>query len=398
MDLSISPEMEAFRAEVREFIKQNLPEEIVDHGALGFSASRDNSKRWQKILHAKGWVAPNWPKKYGGAEWNETQRFIFSQELARAGAPRLLPFGLQMVGPVIYTFGNEAQKQQHLPGILSGGTLWCQGYSEPGAGSDLANVRTAAVREGDDYIVNGQKIWTSYAHEADWIFCLVRTSATGKPQEGISFLLIDMKTPGIEVKPIISIDGLHHLNETFFTDVRVPAANRIGEEGKGWTYAKYLLQHERTAIAGVTGARLSLERLRETAAQEMADGGPMLQDADFARKLSALEIKLTALEYSELRALAAEAAGSPMGAETSMLKITGTEVQQGLQELAMELAGYYAAPYLAQETAAAGSNQPGGMDWAAPVSSRYLFGRAATIYGGTNEIQRGVIAKAVLGL
>lgn len=398
MDLSSSPEITAFRQEVRDFIAQNLPPEIVEPHQSSFFARFENIRRWHKILHEKGWAAPGWPVKYGGAGWNAEQTFVFEDEISKVRAPRLLPFGVSMVGPVIYTFGSDAQKQRHLPGILSGDVQWCQGYSEPGAGSDLANIKTTAVRDGDHYVVNGQKIWTSFAHMSDWIFCLVRTSATGKPQEGISFLLIDLKTPGIEIKPIVSIDGLHHLNETFFTNVRVPADGLIGEEGMGWTYAKFLLQHERTAIAGVAASRMALEKLRELAIETNCDGMRMIDDAEFRRKLMQVEIKLTALEYTDLRGLADQAAGKPIGPETSMLKITGTEVQQGVHELAVELAGYYAGP-LVREMLEGKSNAPAiGPEWAMPAIGQYLFGRAATLYGGTNEIQRGVIAKAVLGL
>lgn len=393
MNLSSGPETDAFRREVREFIAQNLPKDIVEPYQAGFFARFEHIHRWHKILHAKGWAAPGWPVEYGGAGWTAEQKFVFEEEISLARAPRLLPFGLSMVGPVIYTFGSEAQKCRHLPGILSGDVQWCQGYSEPGAGSDLANIRTTAVRDGDHYVVNGQKIWTSFAHLSDWIFCLVRTSAAGKPQEGISFLLIDLKTPGIEIKPIVSIDGLHHLNETFFTDVRVPLDGLVGQEGMGWTYAKFLLQFERSAIAGAAASRVALESLRNAA---KAVG--LMDDPDFRRKVMEVEVKLTALEYTDFRGLADQAAGKAAGAETSLLKITGTEVQQSLHELGIELAGYYAAP-LVPDMLEGGSNAlPIGPEWAMPATGMYLLGRAATLYGGTNEIQRGVIAKAVLGL
>lgn len=379
MQLSITPAAAAFRAEVRAFIQQKLPAEMVEHGGAVFSSSKAHIKYWQRALFEKGWAAPGWPVEYGGAGWSATQKFIFDEEMHIAGAPRALPYGVAMAGPVIYTFGSPAQKQRFLPGILTGETWWCQGYSEPGAGSDLAAVKTSAVRDGDHYIVNGQKAWTSFAHISDWIFCLVRTGGGAKPQEGISFLLLDLKTPGLEIRPVISIDGLHHLNEVFFTGARVAVENRIGEEGMGWTYAKFLLQHERTAIAGVTASRLALERLRAMAAAPAPGGAPMLEDAAFRRKLAEIGVKLSGLEYTDLRGLCDLEAGRPVGAETSMLKIIGTEVQQGLQELAVEMAGYHAGQF-------------------APEARQYLFGRAASLYGGTNEIQRGVIAKAVLGL
>ncbi len=380
MHSAITPEAAMFREEVRGFIRENLPAEMVEHGGGVFSSNKAHIKYWQRALYEKGWGAPGWPVEYGGAGWSATQKYIFDEEMHVAGAPRALPYGTSVVGPVIYTFGSDAQKRRHLPGILSGDVWWCQGYSEPGAGSDLAAVKMAAVRDGDFYVVNGQKAWTSFAHMSDWIFCLVRTGGGGtKPQEGISFLLLDLKTPGIEVRPVISIDGEHHLNETFYTDVRVPVENRVGEEGMGWTYAKFLLQHERTAIAGVTASRLALERLRAVVSVPLAGGVALIEDAAFRRKLSEIAIKLRGLEYTDLRGLCDLEAGRPVGAETSMLKIYGSEVQQGLQELALEAAGYYGAQF------------------GAPARE-YLFGRAASIYGGTNEIQRGVMAKGVLGL
>lgn len=379
MKLSITLEAAAFREEVQAFIKQHLPPEMVEHSGNVFSSNKAHIKYWQKALYEKGWAAPGWPVEYGGVGWSATQKFIFDEEMHIAGAPRALPYGTSMVGPVIYTFGSHAQKQQHLPGILSGDVWWCQGYSEPGAGSDLAAVKTSAVRDGGFYVVNGQKAWTSFAHMSDWIFCLVRTGGGTKPQEGISFLLLDLKTPGIDIRPVISIDGEHHLNETFYTDVRVPVENRVGEEGMGWTYAKFLLQHERTAIAGVTASRLALERLRRFASAPLGGGAALIEDAAFCRKLSEIAIKLSGLEYTDLRGLCDLEAGRPVGAETSMLKIYGSEVQQGLQELALEVAGYYGAQFGA-------------------AAREYLFGRAASLYGGTNEIQRGVMAKAVLGL
>jgi len=364
---------------VRAFIKRKLPAEMVEHSGAVFTSNKAHIKYWQRVLFEQGWGAPGWPVEYGGAGWSAAQKFIFDEEMHIAGAPRALPYGTSMVGPVIYTFGSEAQRQRHLPGIVSGDVWWCQGYSEPGAGSDLAAVKMSAVRDGGFYIVNGQKAWTSFAHMSDWIFCLVRTGGGTKPQEGISFLLMDLKTPGIEVRPVISIDGAHHLNETFYTDVRVPAENLIGEEGMGWTYAKFLLLHERTAIAGVTASRLALQRLRALVSIPVAGGGALIEDAAFQRKLTGIAIKLKGLEFTELRGLSDLEAGRPAGAETSMLKIYGSEVQQGLQELALEAAGYYGAQF-------------------GDAACGYLFGRAASLYGGTNEIQRGVIAKAVLGL
>ena len=399
MDIELAKEDEAFRAEVRQFIAENLTKELAGKVTVGASAERSVLRGWQKSLYERGWIAVNWPTEYGGTGWTAMQKFIFNEEMALANAPRLSPFGLSMVGPVIYTFGNEEQKKQHLSGILSGDTAWCQGYSEPGSGSDLASLKTKAVRAGDDYIVNGQKIWTSYAHEADWIFCLVRTDDSVKQQAGITFLLIDMKTPGIEVKPIVSIDGLHHLNEVFFTDVKVPVTNRIGEENKGWTYAKFLLVNERTGIAGVPESKRSIARIKEIAHKErLGDGGALADDPAFRHKLTEIEIKLTGLEFTNLRILADAAAGRPAGPSSSTLKIVGTEVQQSLAELAVEAIAFYAQPFQKEQLLGTSNEPPVGPDYGVATASAYNFGRAASIYGGSNEIQRNVIAKAVLGL
>ncbi|HEY4342804.1 MAG TPA: acyl-CoA dehydrogenase family protein [Parvibaculum sp.] len=399
MDLALSKDDAAFRDEVRGFLKAKLPREVAEAQSVGVSVAKPLLKTWQRVLYDQGWVAPAWPKEYGGTGWTTTQRHIFDEETATANAPRLMPFGLSMVGPVLYTFGTAEQKAQHLPGILTGETWWCQGYSEPGAGSDLASLKTKAVREGDDYIVNGQKIWTSYAHEADWIFCLVRTDDKSKPQEGISFLLIDMKTPGITVRPIISIDELHHLNEVFFENVRVPVANRIGQENKGWTYAKFLLTHERTGIAGVPGSKKAVEQLHRVAAAERASDGKRLADDPFFKaKLVEIEVKLAGLEITNLRILADAEAGHAVGEKSSILKIIGTEVQQALQELAIEAIGYYTLASHRDRLEGRSNAPMVGPDYAETTFANYGFGRAATIYGGSNEIQRNVLAKAVLGL
>ncbi len=382
----------AFRAEVREFLESHLTDDLRDAAQLGFGVDRSACSSWHRTLFEKGWIAPEWPVEHGGTGWTLTQRHIFDTELALAGAPMLMPFGLQMVGPVIYTFGTVEQKAQHLPGILDGSTWWCQGYSEPGSGSDLASLKTAAVRDGDDYVVNGQKIWTTNAHKADWIFCLVRTEFDGKPQRGISFLLIDMSTPGIEVRPIISIDGLHHLNEVYFTDVRVPAANRIGEENQGWTYAKFLLGHERTSIAGVAASQRNLRALESVARELPVLGG------SFRERLADTAVKLDAVEALESRVLAEAARGGSPGDEASLLKILGTEVMQAIEALRVEASGYYAMPFEREMIAAEVPADPPGPDFALRAVSDYNFGRAHTIYGGSNEIQRNVIAKAVLGL
>ncbi|NWG45011.1 MAG: acyl-CoA dehydrogenase family protein [Alphaproteobacteria bacterium] len=394
MNLDFTPEDEAFRAEVRAFLEANCPPHL--RGGRYTDLSREDLLTWHKILYRQGWVAPGWPKEYGGTGWNPTQRYIWEQETARLGTPPLVAFGLSMVGPVIYTFGTKAQKEYYLPRILSGKDWWCQGYSEPGAGSDLAGLRTVAVREGDHYIVNGQKTWTTLAQHADMIFCLVRTDKDVKKQEGITFLLIDMKTPGISVRPIITLDGGHEVNDVFLENVRVPVENRIGEENKGWTYAKFLLGHERSGIAGVARSKKSLEKLKGIARTEMAGGRPLIEDADFRRKIAELEIDLLALEFTDLRTLAAAAQGKPPGPETSILKIRGTEVQKRLTELTVEAVGYYSNPFLKGEL---GHNEgPVGPDYAVNVAPAYFNMRKTSIYGGTNEIQRNIISKMVLGL
>ena len=401
MDAQYSPEDLAFREEVRTFMKENLPEHIRRQTELAPSyVTKEDTRTWHKILHNKGWVAPKWPKEHGGPGWNAVQRHIFEEEYQAANAPRLSPFGLTMVGPVIYTFGTEEQKQQHLPQILSGDIFWCQGYSEPGAGSDLASLKTRAVREGDEYVVNGQKIWTSHAHHADWIFALVRTDpSASKQQEGISFLLIDMKSPGIEVRPIISIDGGHYLNEVFFTDVRVPVENRVGEENKGWTYAKFLLGHERSGIAGVGKSFRKIERIAAAAMEEgNSQGGRLWDDADFRNRLSTITAKLQALDTSNLRILAREAAGETVGPEASLLKINGTEIEQALNELLVEALGYYGQPYERDMLRADTNVESPVPEHGRGAMAEHLLRRAATIYGGSNEIQRDIIAKRVLGL
>ena len=387
MDIQLTPNDVAFRDEVRAFLQEKLSAKFTK-AVVGGDIDKDTIVEWQKILYEQGWIAPNWPKQYGGTGWSITQKFIFENECAEAGAPAVVPFGLKMVAPVIYTFGSDEQKQRFLPDILQSNVWWCQGYSEPGAGSDLAGLQTKAERDGDDYIVNGQKIWTTYAQHADWIFCLVRTDSNAKKQEGISFLLIDMKTPGIEVRKIDSIDNKHSLNEVFFDNVRVPVANRIGEENKGWTYAKVLLTHERTAIAGVPQSKKAIEQIKEIAAQEMSGGKPLIEDEMFCAKLAQIEVDLMALEFTELRAIASVADGGAPGPESSILKIRGTEIQQAVSELAVEACGYYAH--------AMGYGI--GNDYASPVSTKYLYGRASTIYGGSNEVQKNIIAKMVLGL
>ncbi|MEM9570364.1 MAG: acyl-CoA dehydrogenase family protein [Pseudomonadota bacterium] len=398
MNLDFSPEEVAFRNEVRTFIDENYPEEMRG------TATRDDMTReqflaWHKVLGKKGWSAPAWPEEYGGTGWTSTQRYIWSEENARIDATMPLPFGVSMVGPVIYTFGNDEQKARYLPKILSGEEWWCQGYSEPGAGSDLASLKTTAVRDGDHYVINGQKTWTTLAQHADWGFFLCRTDPNAaKPQEGISFILVDMNTPGIEVRPIITIDGGHEVNEVWLTDVRVPVENRVGEENQGWTYAKFLLAHERSGIAGVARSKRGIERLRNIASTELLDGEPLINDDSFARKISQLEIDLTALEFTELRTLARESAGKGPGPESSILKVKGTEIQQRLTELTLEAVGSYGAPDF-RGFPDDGSNEFAiGPDYAHHSAPTYFNFRKTSIYGGSNEIQRNIITKMILGL
>lgn len=393
MDASLSSDDLKFREEVRAFFHNAEPEaaqQLINNPRT----YKQGAVQWQKKLHEKGWIAPFWPKQYGGAGWTVTQSYIYETERVKANAPDVVPFGLKMVGPVIYTYGNDEQKARFLPGILSSDDWWCQGYSEPGAGSDLASLTTRAVSEGDDYIVNGSKIWTTYAQYADWIFCLVRTDASGKPQQGISFLLIDMNTPGITVSPIQSINSVHSLNEVHFENVRVPKANRIGEEGQGWTYAKSLLAHERTVIARVADSKKRLNTLRQIASRELQGGQPVIKDASFRHRFTNIEVELMALEYMELRVLAAMARNESPGAESSLLKIKGTEIQQALHELTIELAGIYGGVVL-------DDGEPGssvGHDFGDSARKDFMYGRASTIFGGSNEIQKNIIAKRVLGL
>ncbi len=399
MDLQFSAEELAFRDEVRAFFRDSLPDEIRRAARKAPSyVSKEYMVRWQKILHAKGWIAPAWPKEYGGPGWDVVRRHLFDEEYQAADAPRVSPFGISLVGPVLYTFGNEAQKERYLPKILSSDELWCQGYSEPGAGSDLASLRTHAVRDGDDYVVNGSKIWTSHAHHADMMFCLVKTDLEVKAQAGISFLLIDMASPGITIRPIVALDGNHYLNEVFIDDVQVPAENRIGEENKGWTYAKYLLGNERTGIAGVAKSKRKVERLREIAGIERDGGQALGEGADFKARLAAVETRLAALEITNLRILARDQAGGSVGPEASMLKIRGTEIEQDLNELLIESLGYYAAPYQAGAVRDDWNEPPVGPEYGNGLMNERLLRRAATIYGGSNEIQRNIISKLVLEL
>lgn len=397
MDLKFTPEEIAFQHEVRSFIAENYPAELRARRKLEREFDKREYLSWHRVLAKKGWVAPSWPLEYGGLKWTPTQKFIFAHELARAETIPLMPFGLAMVAPVIWTYGNQAQKDYFLPRIYHGVDWWCQGYSEPGAGSDLAGLRTSAVRDGDHYVINGSKTWTTLAQHADMMFCLVRTDADARPQAGISFLLVDMKTPGISVRPIITLDGGHEVNEIFLEDVRTPVANRIGNENEGWTYAKVLLGHERSGMAGVARSKHQLARLKRVAGATIEDGRALIENPDFAHKLALLDIDLLALEYTDLRMLAAENAGKPPGPESSILKIKGTEVQQRITELMLEAAGIYGALYL-RGMNLDGDNFIGISAELGGIAPDYLNMRKSSIYGGSNEIQRNIIAKAVLGL
>jgi alkylation response protein AidB-like acyl-CoA dehydrogenase len=399
MDVSFSPAEEKFRDEVRGFIAEKYPPHLRGKSRSEFR-SREDFLTWHRALHKRGWVAPSWPKQYGGTGWTSTQKYIFSEECAKADTPLVLPFGVAMVGPVIYTFADEEQKKEHLPKILSGDVWWCQGYSEPGAGSDLASVKTRAVRDGDHYVINGQKTWTTLAQYANWIFVLARTNPEAKAQEGISFILVDMASPGVTVRPIITMDGAHEVNEVFLDNVRVPVKNLIGKENEGWTYAKFLLSHERAGIAGVARSKRGVERLKALALAEKESEKPLLNDPEFARSVAELEIDLLALEYTELRTLAGEAAGKGPGLESSILKIKGTDIQQRLTELTLDAVAYYGMPYRphGHELETLTNEYVPGPDYAHGVSQNYFLTRRVSIYGGSNEIQRNIIAKMVLGL
>lgn len=395
MDLSFTPEEEAFRQEVRDFLKDNLPDEVRARVRAGEEMGKDLSERWHKILYEKGWVAQNWPKAFGGAEWTPVQRHIFEEEAAMAHAPRQVPFGLAMLGPVLHKFGNKGQQDYYLPRILSGEDWWCQGYSEPGAGSDLASLKTRAVRDGDHYVLNGQKTWTTLGQHANKIFCLVRTNPNAKPQEGISFILVDLDTPGIEMRPIRLIEGDYEVNEVFFTDVRVPAENLVGEENMGWTIAKYLLTHERTNIAGVGLSYRALEDLKLLSKKVKRNGKPLNQNPLFAARMAQVEIDLKAMEITNLRMLfQAQAQGAP-GPETSILKIKGTVIRQTLNDLARRALGPSAAPFPSEDLEGNIAIAPADN---AHNAAEYFNYRKLSIFGGSNEIQRNILSKAMLEL
>ena len=398
MDLQFTPEEQAFREEVQAFLKDKLPQRISDKVKAGQRLSKADQEEWHAILNARGWLANHWPQEYGGPGWGAVQKFIFDNECALAGGPRIVPFGVNMLGPVLIKFGNAAQKSYWLPRILKGEDWWCQGYSEPGAGSDLASVKTTAVRQGDHYIVNGQKTWTTQGQHANMIFCLVRTDREAKAQSGISFLLVDMNTTGVELRPIRTLDGDKEVNEVFFTDVKVPVENLVGEENKGWTYAKYLLTYERTGIAGVGFCVAALAKLKVIAAKVHKNGKPLDQDPLFAARMAQVEIDLENMKTTNLRVIAAVAGGGVPGAESSMLKIRGTEIRQEILSLIRRAMGPYALPFIEEAQYAGYAEPPVGPAEAATAAANYFNYRKLSIFGGSNEIQKNIISKMILGL
>ena len=396
MDLNYTDEESAFQIEVRNFLAEKLPKQMSEKVRLGGDLTKAEMDEWHSILNDKGWLAQNWPKAFGGAEWDAAQRHIYEEEAALANAPRIIPFGLSMLAPVLQKFGSQEQCNHWLPRILSGEDWWCQGYSEPGAGSDLASLKTRAVREGDHYIVNGQKTWTTLGQHANMIFCLVRTDVDVKQQEGISFLLIDMNTPGIEVRPIVLLDGGAEVNEVWFTDVKVPVANLVGEENMGWTYAKYLLTHERTNIAGVGFSNAGLQAVKRIAKSELSAGKPLIENPHFAGRIAQVEIDLMAMSLSNLRIVSQAAKGGAPGLEASMLKVKGSIIRQEINDLARRAVGPYALPF-ASEAIEGANEAPFGPEYAAPVAAEYFNNRKLSIFGGSNEVQRQIIAKTTLG-
>ncbi|MBI1330305.1 MAG: pimeloyl-CoA dehydrogenase large subunit [Alphaproteobacteria bacterium] len=402
MDLSFSKEDLAFRDEVRRFIDEAYTPELRTKNTRSKNGylDKEGMVQWQQALYRKGWAAPHWPVEYGGPGFTATQKYIFDLEMSAAGVPTSSPMGLRMVAPVIMAFGTPEQKKKHLPPILASEVWWCQGYSEPGSGSDLASLQMKCEDKGDHYLLNGSKIWTTHAQWADWMFNLVRTSNAGKPQEGITFLLVDMKTPGISVEPLVTLDlpvaNQQEINQVFYTDVKVPKENRIGEENKGWTYAKYLLEFERGNAYG-PGLKRAIAKVRKMASATDASGARLIDDSSFRARLDSLEIEVTSMEFFELRMFSAMSAGQRPGAESSMLKCKGTDLQQAISELSVETLGYYCMPFVRDTFA--NTNEPSiGPDFAAPVTPYYFNLRKASIYAGSNEIQHNIMAKAVLGL
>lgn len=404
MDLTFAPEDTEFRMEVRQALREAMPAELKYKVENGIELTRDDIIGWHRILYRLGWVAPNWPKEHGGPGWSLTQKHIFDEELGLAGAPRLVTFGINMCGPVLIGFGTEEQKRRFLPPMLSGEHVWCQGYSEPGAGSDLASLNTTAVRDGEDWIINGTKMWTTKAHWADWCFLLARTGPGERKQQGISFILLDLKTPGIEIRPIYLMDGLHETNQVFFSDVRVPVANTVGEIDKGWGIGKYLLAHERMSGGSLGQHKTLLRQLKSIAAEEAAGDGRRLAEEDgFSAALAKVEIELRTLEAFNLRAIDryakdGELGGRALGAEANVFKIRQSEIHQRLTELKMQAVGYYGMPYLLQALRHGWNEPPIGAEYANGCTPAYLHFRKVSIYSGSNEIQHNIIAKAALGL
>ena len=398
MDMKFSPELETFRSEIRAFFENEFPRDIIEKSRSGASLTTADVRRSEMAIGAKGWLATAWPEEFGGPGWSFEQQYIFDEELERAGVPTVTPMGVIYVGPVLYTFGSEAQKEKWLPGIRSGADGWAQGYSEPGSGSDLASLQFSAVRDGDEYVLNGEKVWTSAGHHADWIFLLTRTDNSGKKQEGITFLCCEMTRPGVECHPIITIDGKHYLNRVTFDNVRVPVDYRIGDEGKGWTYSNYLLGFERTSYARIAGKREMLNGIRQlmrSVSHNMPN--PLANDADFHRKIAEAEMRVDALEMQIFRILSTLSSGGSPGLEASIVKILATETHQQITELMLEAGGLASQMKTSDATAPDWSDEPISA-YAPPAVATYFSGRAQSIYGGTNEIQRNIIAKRVLGL
>jgi pimeloyl-CoA dehydrogenase large subunit len=398
MDLAFTEEERAFRDEARRFFRTEIPQSIRTKVAEGEGLTRDDMIASQRILNARGWATPNWPVQWGGQAWSPVQVYLYQDEMQQANVPPPIAFNVTMVGPVIAQFGNDAQKQHFLPRTANADLFWCQGFSEPGAGSDLASLRTRAERKGDKYVINGQKTWTTLAQYADWIFCLCRTDQAAKKQEGISFILVDMRTPGITVRPIVTIDGGREVNEVFFDDVEVPAENLVGQENKGWDYAKFLLGNERTGIARVGVSKAKVARIKELASKELADGRPLIEDLHFREKLTAVEVELKALEMTQLRVVSDERKREKgrQNPASSILKLKGSVIQQQLTDLLMEVVGPYVLPFQREFD---GRNEPViGPEYATEAAPMYFNYRKVSIYGGSNEIQRNIIAKAILGL
>mgnify|MGYP003329353913 FL=1 len=398
MNLKFSQEDIKFKEEVRDFIIQNLDKNTQKKINNGHHLSKDDLVNWQKKLYQKGWMAPNWPEEHGGTGWSITQRYIFDEECGEAAAPSALPFGVTMVDPVLIKFGTEEQKSKYLPRILSSEDWWCQGYSEPGSGSDLASLSTKAQEIDGGYIINGTKTWTTLAQHADMMFILVRTNSDCKPQEGISFMLLDMKSPGVSVKPIITLDGGHEVNMVYLENVKVPKENLIYEENKGWTVAKYLLGHERTSIAAVSRSKKALSKVREIAKLNINGDSTLSDDSRFIDKVTKCDVRLQALEYAELKSISDDVKGIPPGPEASMLKIRGSEIQQEITELVLEASGYYANPYQPNIMDVGNNELLIGPEWSSAAAPKYFNTRKTTIYGGSNEIQKNILAKMVLEL